>query len=177
MTLVSCWVLDLPSLFSTPTLSSLDPDGRHTVRPIVGLLSKHYDTVYCCSLSGAGGRGCHHHRWLWPVVASPVGEWVQGSLLALGCEWHSRCASHSHGVTRWLVHSNVFSQPHVLVVLWAQVPMGNANSCGSMLSGSVRSLRLSALSCSAGWGKLCFSSGTCGWLTHLLLSVRYSGRL
>jgi hypothetical protein len=45
MTLVSCWALDRPSLFTTPTLSSLDPDGRHAVRPIAGLLSKHYDTV------------------------------------------------------------------------------------------------------------------------------------
>jgi hypothetical protein len=32
-------------LFATPTLSSLDPDVRHAVRPIAGLLSKHYDTV------------------------------------------------------------------------------------------------------------------------------------
>jgi hypothetical protein len=38
---------------------------------------------------------------------------------------------------------------------------------------SVRSLRLSALRCSAGWGELCFSSGTSGWLTRLLLSVRW----
>jgi hypothetical protein len=45
MTLVSCWVLVLPSLFTTPTLSSLDHDGRHAVRPIAGLLFKHYDTV------------------------------------------------------------------------------------------------------------------------------------
>jgi hypothetical protein len=45
MTLVSCWVLDLPSLFTTPTRSSLDPDGRHAVRPIADLLSKHYDAV------------------------------------------------------------------------------------------------------------------------------------
>jgi hypothetical protein len=45
MTLVSCWVLVLPSLFATPTLSTLDPDVRHAVRPIAGLLSKHYDTV------------------------------------------------------------------------------------------------------------------------------------
>jgi hypothetical protein len=43
--LVSCWVLVLPSLFATPTLSSLDPDVRQAVRPIAGLLSKHYDTV------------------------------------------------------------------------------------------------------------------------------------
>jgi hypothetical protein len=37
-----------------------------------------------CSHSGPSGRGCHH--LCWPVVASPVGERVQGSLLALGCE-------------------------------------------------------------------------------------------
>jgi hypothetical protein len=75
------------------------------------------------------------------------------------------------------VHANAISQPHAVVVLWAQVPMGIANGCGSMLSGSVRSLRLSALRCSAGWGGLCLSSGTCGWLTRLLLSVRWSGGL
>jgi hypothetical protein len=33
------------------------------------------------------------------------------------------------------------------------------------------------LSCSADWGELCFSSGTCGWLTRLLLSVRWPGGL
>jgi hypothetical protein len=44
----------------------------------------------------------------------------------------------------------------------------HGNGCGSMLSGSVRLLRLSALRRSAGWGELCFSSGTCGWLTRLL---------
>jgi hypothetical protein len=76
-----------------------------------------------------------------------------------------------------LMHANAFSQPHALVVLWAQVTMGTANGCGSMLSGSGRSLRLSPLRRSAGWGGLCFSSGTCGWLTRLLLSVRWSGRL
>jgi hypothetical protein len=38
-------------------------------------------------------------------------------------------------------------------------------------------LRLSALRCSAGWRGLCLSSGTCGWLTRLLLSVRWSGGL
>jgi hypothetical protein len=43
--LVCCRVLNLPSLFATPTLSSFDYDGRHAVRPIAGLLSKHYDTV------------------------------------------------------------------------------------------------------------------------------------
>jgi hypothetical protein len=31
------------------------------------------------------------------------------------------------------------NEPHALVVLWAQVPMGTASTCGSMLSGSVRS--------------------------------------
>jgi hypothetical protein len=76
-----------------------------------------------------------------------------------------------NGVRR-LVHANAISQTHALGVLWAQVLMGIANGCGSMLSESVQSLRLSALRCSAGWGELCFSSGTCGWLTHLLLSVR-----
>jgi hypothetical protein len=45
MTLVKCWVLVLPSLFATPTLSSLDPDVWHAVRPIAGLLSKQYDIV------------------------------------------------------------------------------------------------------------------------------------
>jgi hypothetical protein len=35
----------------------------------------------------------------------------------------------------------------------------------------------SALRCSAGWGGLCFSSGTCGWLIRLLLCVRWSGGL
>jgi hypothetical protein len=70
------------------------------------------------------------------------------------------------------VHANAFSQPLALVELWVQVPMEIVNGCGSMLSGSVRLLRLSALRRSAGWGELCFSSGTCGWLTHLLLSVR-----
>jgi hypothetical protein len=75
------------------------------------------------------------------------------------------------------VHANAISQPHALVVLWAQVPMGIANGCGSMLSGIVRLLRLPALRCSAGWGVLCFSSGTCGWLTHLLQSVLWSGGL
>jgi hypothetical protein len=72
------------------------------------------------------------------------------------------------------VHANAISQPYDLVVLWAPVPMGMANGCGSMLSGSVRLLRLSAC---AGWGELCFSSGTCGWLTRLVLSVRCSGGL
>jgi hypothetical protein len=75
------------------------------------------------------------------------------------------------------VHTNANSQPHALVMLWAQVPMGMANGCGSMLSGSVRLLRLSAFRCSAGWAELCFSSGTCGWLTRPLLSVRWSGGL
>jgi hypothetical protein len=46
----------------------------------------------------------------------------------------------------WRVHANAsFVSP---MHLWAQVPMGIANGCGSMLSGSVRSLRLSALRCS-----------------------------
>jgi hypothetical protein len=35
------------------------------------------------------------------------------------------------------VHANAITRPHALVVLWAQVPMGIANGCGSMLSGSV----------------------------------------
>jgi hypothetical protein len=48
--------------------------------------------------------------------------------------------------------------------------MANSLPQLSLLSGSVRLLRLPALRCSAGWGKLCFSSGTCGWLTRLLLS-------
>jgi hypothetical protein len=52
-----------------------------------------------------------------------------------------------------------------------------ANGFGSMLSRSVRLLRLSAIRCSAGWGELCFSSGTCVWLTHLLLYVIWSGGL
>jgi hypothetical protein len=75
------------------------------------------------------------------------------------------------------MHANAISQPHALVVLGAQVPMGIASGWGSMLSGSVRSLRLSALRCSAGWGELCFSSGACGWLTRLPLSVGWSGGL
>jgi hypothetical protein len=75
------------------------------------------------------------------------------------------------------VHANTISQPHALAVLWVQAPMGMANGCGSMLSGSVQLLRLYALRCSAGWGELCFSSGTCGWLTRLILSVRWSGEL
>jgi hypothetical protein len=49
-----------------------------------------------------------------------------------------------------MVHANAFSQPHALVMFWAQVPMGTANGCGSMLSGSVRWLRLSALSADLG---------------------------
>jgi hypothetical protein len=52
------------------------------------------------------------------------------------------------------VHANAFSQPHALVVLWAQVPMEIGNGCCSMLSGSVRSLMLSTLRCSAAWGIL-----------------------
>jgi hypothetical protein len=52
-----------------------------------------------------------------------------------------------------MVHANAISQPHALVMLWAQVPMGIANGCGSMLSGSVPSLRLSALWCSTGFGE------------------------
>jgi hypothetical protein len=40
------------------------------------------------------------------------------------------------------VHANAISQPHALVMLLAQVPMGIANGCGSTLSGSGRSLRL-----------------------------------
>jgi hypothetical protein len=55
--------------------------------------------------------------------------------------------------------------------------MEMANGCGSMLSGSVRLLRLSALRCSAGRGELFFRSGTCGWLPRLLLSVSKSGEL
>jgi hypothetical protein len=47
---------------------------------------------------------------------------------------HLACAcSHAYDV-----------QHLVFVVLWAQVPMGVANGCGSMLSGRVQSLRLSA---------------------------------
>jgi hypothetical protein len=64
------------------------------------------------------------------------------------------------------VHANTLSQPHALVMLWAQVPMGMANGCGSMLSGCERSIELYS---GAAW-ELCFSSGTCGWLTRLLLS-------
>jgi hypothetical protein len=41
------------------------------------------------------------------------------------------------------VHANAIYQPHALVVLWAQASMEMANGCGSMLSGSVRLLRLS----------------------------------
>jgi hypothetical protein len=41
-----------------------------------------------CSHSGAGGRGCQHfRRLLWSVVAGPMGEWLQGGLLTLGCQW------------------------------------------------------------------------------------------
>jgi hypothetical protein len=53
MTLVSCWVLVLPSLFAKPTLSSLDPDGRHAVRPTTGLFSKHCDNVQPCCDKGS----------------------------------------------------------------------------------------------------------------------------
>jgi hypothetical protein len=77
----------------------------------------------------------------------------------------------SYGDNGVRVHANAISQPYALVVLWAQVPLGIATGCGCMLSGSVRSLRLFAHS----WGDLCFSSGTCGWLTRLTLSVRWSG--
>jgi hypothetical protein len=90
-------------------------------------------------------------------MVHPMGEWVQGGLLALDCQRREG---------GWCM-----SEPHALVVLWAQVLMGIVNGCGSMLRGSVRALRLSTLRCSAGWGELCFSSGTCGWLTHLLLPV------
>jgi hypothetical protein len=41
------------------------------------------------------------------------------------------------------------------MALWAQVSIVIANGCGSMFSGIVRLLRLSALRCSAGWG--CFA--------------------
>jgi hypothetical protein len=58
------------------------------------------------------------------------------------------------------MHANAISQPHALVVLWAQVPLETANGCSSILSRSVQSVRLSAIRCSAGWGELCFSSGT-----------------
>jgi hypothetical protein len=68
------------------------------------------------------------------------------------------------------MHAKAVSQRHALVVLWAQVPMGMANGCGSMLSGSVRLLRLSTFRCSVGWGEPSFSSATCGWSTRLLLS-------
>jgi hypothetical protein len=45
-------------------------------------------TTTQCSRPGAGRRSCHHlYRWLWPVVARPMGEWVQGGLPALGCQW------------------------------------------------------------------------------------------
>jgi hypothetical protein len=85
VTLVSYWVLNLPSLFATPTLSSLDPDGRTAVRPIASLLSKHYDTVRphgsrwtrLSPLSSVALAGCSASR----------GEWIQGGLLALGCQW------------------------------------------------------------------------------------------
>jgi hypothetical protein len=43
--LVSCWGHDLTSLLATPTLSSLDSERRHAIRPIADLLSKQYDTV------------------------------------------------------------------------------------------------------------------------------------
>jgi hypothetical protein len=96
-----------------------------------------------------------------------MGEWVQGGLLALGCQWREGS---------WCMPT-LFLSPMPMPMLWAQMPMEIANGCGSMLSGSVRSLRLSALRCSADWGELCFSSGTCGWLTHLLQSVKWSGGL
>jgi hypothetical protein len=85
MTLVSCWVLVLPSLFYTPTLSStITTDGMPSGPSPVCCPS----TTTQCSRPGAGGRGCHRIRLLLsPVVARPVGEWVQGGLLAHGCQW------------------------------------------------------------------------------------------
>jgi hypothetical protein len=63
-------LLGPPSLFATPTRSSLDPDGRHAVWPIAGLLSKHYNTVqpigtrwtrltppFSAALAGCGASG------------------------------------------------------------------------------------------------------------------------
>jgi hypothetical protein len=92
-----------------------------------------------CSHTGAGGHGCHHLRRLfWPVVARPVGEWVQRGLLAFGYQWRKG---------GWCMPT-LFLTPCPYVVV-AQVPVGMANGCGSMLSGSVRLLRLSTL-CSAG---------------------------
>jgi hypothetical protein len=58
-----------------PTLSSVDPGGRHADRPIAGCCPS---TTTQCSHSAAGGRGCHHLcRLLWSVVARPVGEWYK----------------------------------------------------------------------------------------------------
>jgi hypothetical protein len=54
-----------------PTLSSLDPDGRHAVRPIAGLLSKHYGTVGATreqvDTAVTTLVGCFGHLWriLW----------------------------------------------------------------------------------------------------------------
>jgi hypothetical protein len=108
----------------------------------------------------AGGRGCHRlRRLLRPVVARPVYPRMgtRGSSGAL----LSMAASGWCMPTQFLIP----------MPMWCCVPMGIVNGCGSMLSGSVRSLRLSALRCSAGWGGLCFSSGICGWWTRLLLSL------
>jgi hypothetical protein len=75
-------------LFVTPMLILLDPDGRRVVRLTASLWSRVCDTVQplgtrwtrpsapsLAALVGCGGFG------------RPVGKWVQGGVLALGCQW------------------------------------------------------------------------------------------
>jgi hypothetical protein len=86
MTLVSCWVLDLPSLFARPKLSTLDPDGMPSGQLPVCCPS----TTTPCSHTGAGRRGCHNlRRLLWPVGGTSRGRMGTRKSSGSWLSWYS----------------------------------------------------------------------------------------
>jgi hypothetical protein len=96
-----------------------------------------------------------------------MGEWVQGGLLALGCHW-------SEG--GWCMPTLLLS----LIPLWCcglRCPWGLRTAAAACFLGVCNSsgCPLSDAAQVRGGEGLCFSSGTCGWLTRLLFVRRSVG--
>jgi hypothetical protein len=124
-------------------------------------------TTTQCSYSAAGGRGCHHLRRLfWPDVNASRGRMIQGGLLALAVNG-TRVAGACQ---------RCFSAPCPCGV----VGSGAHKDCERLRQHAFWECAIAQAVCTQvqrGEGELCFCSGTCGWLTRLLLPVRWSGGL
>jgi hypothetical protein len=151
-------------LFATPTLSSLDPDGRHAVRPIAGLLYKHYDKA---------------------ATLEQVDTAVTTFVCCFGRLWHVTWENGYKEVFWRLAVNGVRAAGACQRYFSAPCPCGvvgfGAHGDGERLRqhaiwecAIARAVRTQV---QRGLGELCFSSAACGWLTRLLLSVIWSGGL